>query len=368
MFETVYELSLNKNYVQHWGLREAVRELIQNAIDSESPFEYEFSPMSDAHDRLQQNFQLRLTSKFTVLAAETLLLGTTSKADNDTAIGNFGEGYKIALLVLTRLGNSITVLNGKYKWIPEFRFNKKYGQELLTIREETIGYGNEGLSFIIGDLDSGDIDAIRESCLQMQASVGEVKDTQYGQILLEKPNTLYVGGLYICKTELEYGYNINPVYIKLERDRQTVSSFDLKWLAKDMWFATKEFATVAEMIEQNIPDMEYAEHGAPELLKEACYQVFKKNHGSGAVAVSSKAELERLVENKLEKVIYLGGGSYYNNVTSSSSYQAATPKVITQTVEEYLSEWFDSNKRYMSRYALSSFKEVLARSKQWAKK
>jgi hypothetical protein len=37
-----YELSLVKTYVASWGLAQAVRELIQNALDSDSPFVYEF--------------------------------------------------------------------------------------------------------------------------------------------------------------------------------------------------------------------------------------------------------------------------------------------------------------------------------------
>lgn len=363
MFETIYELSLNRNYVLHWGLREAVRELIQNAIDSDSPFEYSFNLEQDT-----DLYQLRLTSKYTVLPASTLLLGTTSKAEDDEAIGSFGEGYKIALLVLTRLNTPVTVLNGKVKWIPEFRFIKRFGQELLVIKEESIGHGNEGLSFIIGGLDAADVEAIKDSCLQMQSSIGEVKNTQYGQILLDKPGTLYVGGLYICKTELEYGYNINPIHIKLERDRQTVNSFDLKLLAKDMWFETEEYDLVAELMERNIPDLEYANYSTPELLKEACYKIFKKNHGAGAVIATSKKEMEELVAKKLEKVVYIGGGSYSSSIIASSGYQKETPKVVTQTVEEILTEWFESNKRYMSRYALVSFKLLLAQAKNWVRK
>jgi len=86
MFETVYELPLTKGYVADWRMQHAVRELIQNALDSESPFEWTLD-----------GAQLRITSRHTVLGVETLLLGSTSKAENADAIGNFGEGYKIAL-------------------------------------------------------------------------------------------------------------------------------------------------------------------------------------------------------------------------------------------------------------------------------
>ena len=96
-----YELSLVKTYVSRWGMAEAVRELIQNALDSESPFIYEFEREADGL------WALRLTSEFTVLTPQTLLLGTTSKAEAEDAIGSFGEGYKIAFLVLTRAGYDV---------------------------------------------------------------------------------------------------------------------------------------------------------------------------------------------------------------------------------------------------------------------
>lgn len=35
-----YELPLARDYVRHWGVTEAVRELLQNMLDSESPNEF----------------------------------------------------------------------------------------------------------------------------------------------------------------------------------------------------------------------------------------------------------------------------------------------------------------------------------------
>lgn len=85
MFETVYELPLSRDYVRHWGIPEAVREILQNAIDSDSPLEYTLYT-----DRIT------VTSKHSRLEPKTLLLGRTSKADCDDKVGSFGEGYKIA--------------------------------------------------------------------------------------------------------------------------------------------------------------------------------------------------------------------------------------------------------------------------------
>ena len=100
-----YTLSLTKEYVSHWGVSEACRELIQNVIDNPKPYEYNFD------EYLPGLFKFTLTSKDTWLHPSTLLLGTSSKKE-DGYIGHFGEGYKLALLVLTRLGKAVTVING----------------------------------------------------------------------------------------------------------------------------------------------------------------------------------------------------------------------------------------------------------------
>jgi hypothetical protein len=61
---TTYELSLVKEYVSRWGMKEAVRELIQNALDSASPFVYEFITAEN------NSFALRLNSELIEHAAK----------------------------------------------------------------------------------------------------------------------------------------------------------------------------------------------------------------------------------------------------------------------------------------------------------
>jgi hypothetical protein len=157
----VFELSLSKDYVSHWGMVQAVRELIQNALDSDSPFEYEFEETEEGERCL------RLISRFTTLPPSTLLLGTTSKAGADDKIGSFGEGYKIAMLVLTRLGHEVQFKNGDRLWRPKFRYSKKYETEVLVIEAFPLQH-NRGLTVEVHGLSEDDERDIRASCLKMQ--------------------------------------------------------------------------------------------------------------------------------------------------------------------------------------------------------
>lgn len=357
MFNTTYELSLNKSYVRHWGVLEAVRELIQNALDSPSPFVFEFDREDD------NTWTLILNSAYATLSPQSLLLGATSKADDADSIGSFGEGYKIALLVLTREGRPTQIVNDKKLWTPSFRYSKRFGDDLLIIEETDNGRPlRPGLTFLVSGLTAEEVEGIRDSCLQMQESVGEIKTTSRGDILMQKPGALYVGGLFICKTDLKYGYNIKPQHIKLERDRKTVDSWDLRSITRDMWFETEQFDDVAKMIEAEVPDIEYARWHSPQMVKEACYRLFRSKHPTAIVA-DSQADLQRLVKQGMTEVVVLHTG-YAGLVRESPSYRNE-PRPYVPTPQDMMREWYDDAKYHMHVKCRPGFEELLAKAARW---
>lgn len=353
MLSKSYELSLAKTYVSHWGMVEAVRELLQNAIDSESPFEWEFTDGS-----------LLIHSRHSRLEPKTLLLGTSCKTDDPGSIGSFGEGYKIAMLVLTRLGYGMTIHNGRSTWKPEFRFNRKYESDMLYVVSTTASALNDGVSFEVSGLSESEIENIKDICLHMQDDIGQIKHTSKGLILMEKPGRLYVGGLFICTTELNYGYDINPKYIRLERDRQTVDSFDLKLLTKDMWFEIDDTNFIAKLMSANTPDLEYANWSTPEIVKEACYKHFRSQYKDHIIA-KDQAELEQLIDKGMERVVVIGG-VYREAITTSRSYKAFSSEVMPNiSINQELKDFLKLNRRYMRRQAIVAFKALITASEEW---
>lgn len=356
MFDNTYELSLTRSYVSHWGMAEAVRELIQNAIDSPSPFVYSFTQECDA-------YTLRLNSEFTALTAQTLLLGASSKADDKDAIGSFGEGYKIALLVLTRLGYDVRMLNGDKVWRPIFKHNRKFNEELLVVEESrATDRSNKGLTFVVRGLTEDDKDAIVASCLLMQDHVGAVQPTTRGDILLERPGKLYVGGLFICDTDLHYGYNVKPEFLRLERDRQTVSGWDMKDVTLQMWYETKQFDRIAEMIDKDVPDLQHARHDAPEMVKQACYELFRKNN-PGAVVAESQEQLRQLVAQGMERVVVVPVGMYH--AVSNSRHYRSEPRVKLVSPAERLAAFFAEHKYHMHATVKAAFNDLITEAKGW---
>jgi len=359
MFDSkTYELSLTRRYVSRWGMVEAVRELIQNALDSDSPFVYSFARGDDGLHVMS------LQSEFTTLPASTLLLGSTSKADSSSTIGSFGEGYKIALLVLTRLGHEVVMRNGRVTWTPAFRMSKTFNEEILVVHEKPAAVPNKGLSTLVGGLTDVDVEQIKDSCIRMQDHIGAIKQTTYGDILLERKGELYVGGLFVCKTDLHFGYNILPAHVTLERDRQTVSSWDLQITTRDMWFETKEFDRIAKMIDGQVPDVDYAKYSSPEMVKEACYRLFIEQN-PGHLVATSQSELKSKIAAGMTKYICLSE-PMNSIVRSSKSYAAQEPTYkAAQLPHEFCKQWLSDNRREMRSKSIEAFKDLLKESEQW---
>lgn len=76
---------------------------------------------------------LRLVNQKSVLKINTLLLGRSSKANNEDTVGQFGEGYKIAALVLNRLGKTFTIYNNEKGeiWESRFKNSEKWLEKIL---------------------------------------------------------------------------------------------------------------------------------------------------------------------------------------------------------------------------------------------
>jgi hypothetical protein len=358
IFEKVYELPLMRDYVAHWGVTEAVRELLQNAIDSDSPFDCRYI-----------NGVLRITSANSSLPVRSLLLGATSKATDENAIGSFGEGYKIAMLVLLRNEKRLTIYNDDVTWRPEFRVSKVYGEETIHVVEEDRPiWNNDRLIFHIDGIDEDEWAEIQKSCLHLQddLDIGEVIEVNEGRILTQCPGKIYVNGLFVCDMDLDYGYDIHPKFITLERDRQTVSSWDVKVLAKNMWFQTGDMDRVAEMIEEGCQDLQHADWNTPEIVKEACYKLFRQKH-PGAIAVKTQAELDKYVANGMTNTVVVNN-TFHGALASYSRYDKEATVLILDTPSEVLSKWMRDNKGYMRKEAIVTFKAIINKSNGWKNK
>jgi hypothetical protein len=80
------DLNFTLDYCKRWGMREAVREVIQNARD----VELQGGSFRVEHDA-RRNL-LTVTSEGQHVTSRALVFGATDKADDPRTIGQFGDG------------------------------------------------------------------------------------------------------------------------------------------------------------------------------------------------------------------------------------------------------------------------------------
>lgn len=344
LLNKTYELSIHRDYVAHWTLQDAVREIIQNALDAikdeETPIDQDFGTIYPGH------YSMFICTPGVILSPDTLLLGKTTKASDSDSIGQFGEGYKLAMLTLLRAGFEPAIYTGKRCWTPVLRKSSKFKAEVLCFDEsKNTTQPTDSTTFVINNLSPGDVDSVKEVYL-WSADPGRVAHTRNrGDILLDKPGKLYVGGLYICDTKLTCGYNVKPAYIKLERDRKTVSGFELKYCTSLMWAElvdNEHKITLSRLLHENVEDIQYLSYSsASSGMSEACYEQFKRAAGEGALIVRTQAELDELRKKTNRNIYYTSNSVFYDYVKAHPDYHDEEQEELP-TPGDALSNWLSS--------------------------
>lgn len=262
---TCYELTLTPNYVSDWTFNDAMRELIQNGTDQETlDKENKFQITYDKNRKI-----VSLINAKSVLKVNTLLLGRSSKADNEDTVGQFGEGYKIAALVLNRLGKTFTIYNNAKNevWESKFKNSDKWLEKILAFYVYKKPTDDTDLRIEIGNVTMDEYDNLYKVWLPFEGYEYKKANTQYGEIILddECAGEVYVNGLFVkCNQNLKYGYNFKPKYIRLERDRKTCDDWNVGevtslMIAEAMIKGDIEIEKVRKMIEETSDDVYHLE-------------------------------------------------------------------------------------------------------------
>lgn len=365
-----YELSLAKDYVPSWTVVDAVRELFQNALDQQTTVED--NTMFFEYDETEQ--VLRIGNKLSVLDVKTLLLGSSTKRDDPNTIGQFGEGYKIATLVLTRLDKKTTFYNygAKEVWSPRFVKARRYGgEEILTFfidkKYPWAKVPDNNLTIVIENITPEEYEEIVESNLHLQ-DVGKVIESKLGRILEEERyrGKVFVNGLYVCDyKEYTQGYDFKPQYIKIDRDRKLADSFELRWLSSRMLSGVDSKKTV-ELVKSNAADVQFitsASHMDSESklkkIVDDVYDDFIAEHGENAMPVTTQEEYNEVSKSAEYKPVYVSE-SYGVAIKTSSKYE---PPLIenkkVETINSRLTNWLETHKQSLSKKAIRQLEEII---------
>jgi len=367
-----YELTISKNYVPDWGVVEAVRELFQNALDQETISKN--NSMFFSYD--EENEVLEIGNKESVLEASSLLLGNTTKLNDEVTIGQFGEGYKIAMLILLRNNINIKVANyGKKEiWKPRFVNSRRYGQEILTVFTEKMIWSKPPDNSLIISLDgvtSEMYEKIVESNLHLQGDISCKISKKYGRVLTDKnyKGNIYVNGLFITtNSELDYGYDFLPSVLKLRRDRSMVDDFDLRNTTTSLWenLIGEETPAIVKMITDNSRDISLMQYSfsAGKKVSTDVYDKFREQHGENSIAISNNTEIHTFMEEHPDsKPIVVQDNMYKiisNDPRNSEEIDRLTVE-IDRTAIEKLELWYKklTEGTYVSSTLKEEFHEIL---------
>jgi len=215
------ELTFTPDYVD-WGIWEAVRELLQNAKDADDlgfDMDVKYYPRTE---------RLEIINEGAALTRDMLVLGATSKRNNDSQRGQFGEGFKLAFASLLRMGREVTADVGSERWTPEIKLSDTFGREVMVINTHAIK--DRGCVTIeVSPVTPSEWERIQGKTLFMgdyaatKTDYGEIlTDDEYAGMLFCKD--LFVGGL--PDEDHLYGYNLKR--IQLDRDRRLADPYSVR--------------------------------------------------------------------------------------------------------------------------------------------
>ena len=348
-----FDLGMSLNYCADWGVVEAIREFAQNAKDAET-----FNKDNKMYFDYDKDAEvLRIGNKNGCLTTETLLLGKTTKANDENMIGQHGEGYKVATVVLMRLGKQVKVYNRSVKevWTAKIVNSKRYNAKVIVFDIEKVSIfksvPDHDLIFEISNISEDEYSSIVKSNLSLQ----DLKEgTDYiesngSKILLNEKfaGKLFVGGLFVTSSRYaKKGYDFKPSLIKLDRDRNFIDGLDLQFLTGKVICESGNMDLVRHL--KNVWDGQYIrwylsdsfESSFIAELYNETYNDFIEKWGSDAIPCNDTDTFNRLKQNGYNAVMLTNNDYHY--VSSSSCY--VEPEVLSRTnfdVADDLEVWFD---------------------------
>ncbi len=343
------EYPITANYMSHWTIRQATRELLQNAIDSG---EYLIQDGTCGEYCITNRLYKPVTLD------ELTLLGETDKHDN-SSIGRFGEGFKLAMLVYARCESQLDVVVriGDCYIMPRI-INNRFCLEIEKAEAlPDAAYFSVSLRYLGVE---EDINAL----LLRRHKLTEVFDNGSGCAAYTPGGKLFVGGMFVCDTQLEYSYNFHPSKLKLDRDRNSAPEFELTWETTKLWAQYGEPSKVAELAHRQCKDVQYMNSHANVAVRAAIAAHFAEHYGSKTMLAQTPQELQvlQLLYPK-ETVVYTGGGCYASIIGTTVSHKGVVrkgaPSVDFATA---MRQFYERNKKHMRAKPRKEFELLLIAS------
>ena len=212
MNEIVFPMTLD--YVSDWTSWDVVREIVSNSFDVDPGFRM----------GIDENKTFWVEDSGDGLAVKSLLFGVSEKANPEKSRGQFGEGLKLALLVLTRMGYHARVYsNDLVMWNEHAQL---HGQEVFKIVWEQVSPSRQGTRVEIANWSNKSY----ESRFLRPGDPRIIFTDPFGRSVLDQDAPdIFVKGVWVQKANhgryaYTFGYDLKDV--KMNRDRGVIDSWE----------------------------------------------------------------------------------------------------------------------------------------------
>jgi hypothetical protein len=210
-----YSLNLAESYVPEWGAWEVGREMICNARDADPSFTL----------KKHGSDELELFTDTVPTLQELTVLGLSQSRDRSEAVGQFGEGFKLASLVAVRSGGGVTVLSPHGTM--HFLLESVDGSPVRVLHAHFDRRTKRKSGCVISVTMPGIVEAIRRKFTDPDRSFVEKEHISDCRV--------YCKGVFISEIKDApsiWDWNLNS--LKINRDRAVVSGFDVRWRVSEV--------------------------------------------------------------------------------------------------------------------------------------
>jgi hypothetical protein len=300
--------TMTPDYAMSWGLWEGLRELLQNSLDE--------LDQGAEMKVFYENDTLYIRTMGDEIGADSFLLGESGKREVKGLRGKHGEGLALGLLALCRAGIKVWVKSGDYSWEPSFEMVRNLNgfvinRDLFCLTQKPVNerYTQEvlvGISILPDVWEEYKIKFL--PLIEETIPVDKFHKAPMGTLILDKrfSGMIYSKGIYVqTRDDFDYGYDLNN--LTLDRDRNMLPDFDVKWEAGQVlshYERQSKSRVVYDLILKDKPECTFP--NLSEDSHERLGKYFQEDHGEDAVPVSS--EEESSVVRRAGKVPVIVGG------------------------------------------------------------
>lgn len=250
---SVLYTTLSPKYCPDWGIREALRELFQEAIDVRT--------MYDCQSGVYYSHELKrgvIWDNGPGLPISALVMGNTTKRDNPDVIGQFGEGLKLACLVLSRMGRDIKIHTGDKTLAPGIMMHPDFGCEVLTF--ELYETASRQGTVVYVEVDEEEFNEVQSMFLQLTGTEhfyvpgpdgDRTMDMEEDRIFLPG-GRIFIQGVEVQAPDsgvpLLFSYNIPAKSIQ-NRDRWAVDLNSMRAAIENLWLRCENYELIREYVQ-----------------------------------------------------------------------------------------------------------------------